>query len=110
LRVPRDSAFVHSDPWRAPDPVGVRRRLRRVVTARACCVGVRVGPCRPDHASYKLARLVGARLAAAGLAVITGGGPGVMEAAKRGCKEAGGFSVGCNIELPHEQTPIATSI
>jgi hypothetical protein len=53
--------------------------------------------------SYALAREIGRRLAEAGYAVITGGGPGVMEAANRGCQEGGGLSVGCNIELPLEQ-------
>jgi uncharacterized protein (TIGR00730 family) len=52
---------------------------------------------------YELARSIGKRLAEAGYAVITGGGPGTMEAANRGCREGGGLSVGCNIELPHEQ-------
>jgi len=52
---------------------------------------------------YEAARRVGSELAQAGLAVITGGGPGVMEAANRGCREAGGLSIGCNIELPFEQ-------
>ena len=56
-----------------------------------------------DNPVYGLARTIGSRLAEAGYAVITGGGPGVMEAANRGCQEAGGMSVGCNIELPHEQ-------
>jgi uncharacterized protein (TIGR00730 family) len=52
---------------------------------------------------YQSARYVGRRFAEAGWAVITGGGPGVMEAANRGVKEGGGLSVGFNIELPHEQ-------
>ena len=52
---------------------------------------------------YELARETGRLFAEAGLAVVTGGGPGVMEAANRGAQEAGGLSVGFNIELPHEQ-------
>src|SRR5438477_12741603 len=52
---------------------------------------------------YDLAREVGRLFAEAGWAVVTGGGPGVMEAANRGCQEAGGLSVGFGIELPHEQ-------
>ena len=58
-----------------------------------------------DHRYYKLAREVGRELAGSGYAVITGGGPGVMEAANRGAQEAGGLSIGCNIILPHEQQP-----
>jgi hypothetical protein len=56
-----------------------------------------------DHPDYALARATGRRLAEAGLAVITGGGPGLMEAANRGARDAEGLSIGCNIELPREQ-------
>jgi hypothetical protein len=73
-----------------------------------------VGPCvtvfgsarfREDHPYYSLAREIGRRLARAGATVMTGGGPGIMEAANRGAKEAGGYSIGCNIRLPVEQRP-----
>jgi uncharacterized protein (TIGR00730 family) len=56
-----------------------------------------------EHPQYALAREIGARLGAAGYAVITGGGGGLMEAANRGARDAGALSVGCNIELPREQ-------
>ena len=58
-----------------------------------------------DHRYYQLARETGAALARAGYAVMTGGGPGIMEAANRGAREAGGLSLGCNIKLPLEQKP-----
>ena len=58
-----------------------------------------------SHRYYQLARDVGRRLAEAGYTVMTGGGPGIMEAANRGAKDAGGRSLGCNIRLPREQKP-----
>ncbi len=58
---------------------------------------------RPDQPWYELCRETAACLAGHGYTVITGGGPGLMEAANRGAAEAGGLSVGLNIELPHEQ-------
>jgi uncharacterized protein (TIGR00730 family) len=73
-----------------------------------------VGPCvtifgsarfKEDHPYYSLAREVGAAVSQLGFTVMTGGGPGIMEAANRGAKEAGGYSIGCNIVLPFEQSP-----
>ena len=58
-----------------------------------------------DHRYYQLARALGRALAEAGFVVMTGGGPGIMEAANRGAKEGGGETIGCNIVLPHEQKP-----
>jgi len=59
----------------------------------------------PDDAAYQCARRLGTWLGRAGLPVLTGGGPGIMEAVNRGAREADGISVGLNIELPYEQTP-----
>jgi uncharacterized protein (TIGR00730 family) len=73
-----------------------------------------VGPCvtvfgsarfAEDHPYYALARQVGSRLSKIGFTVMTGGGPGIMEAANRGAKDVGGRSIGCNITLPLEQKP-----
>ena len=59
------------------------------------------------HPYYVLAQKVGAAVAQLGFTVMTGGGPGIMEAANRGAQEAGGVSIGCNIQLPSEQHPNA---
>jgi uncharacterized protein (TIGR00730 family) len=97
-------AFLDTDPWRA------LRILAEFVEGFDALAGL--GPAitvfgsarvDADSPAYKTAREIGRRLANEGYAVITGGGPGVMEAANRGCQEAGGMSLGCNIELPHEQ-------
>jgi uncharacterized protein (TIGR00730 family) len=96
--------FLQTDPWRT------LRILSEFVEGFDAMA--KVGPAvtvfgsartKPDDPTYELARGIGYRLAQAGYAVITGGGPGAMEAANRGCREGGGLSVGCNIELPHEQ-------
>jgi len=70
------------------------------------CVTV-FGSARFDesHGHYGIARDMGARIAREGFVVMTGGGPGIMEAANRGAQEAGGRSIGCNIQLPKEQEP-----
>jgi uncharacterized protein (TIGR00730 family) len=97
-------AFLETDPWRA------LRILSEFVEGFDAMANV--GPAvtifgsartRRTDPEYEVARTIGHRLAEAGYAVITGGGPGIMEAANRGCREGGGLSVGCNIELPHEQ-------
>jgi uncharacterized protein (TIGR00730 family) len=98
------SDWVHTDPWRVMriqaefvEGFGMLAELPRAVTV--------FGSARTphDHPEYAQGRELGGALAQAGFAVITGGGPGAMEAANRGCSEAGGFSVGLGIELPFEQ-------
>ncbi len=95
----------HTDPWR------VLRMLSEFVEGFDA-LG-EVGPAvtvfgsarsKPNDPYYKDGEKLGAALARRGFAVITGGGPGIMEAVNKGCHEAGGLSVGCNIELPHEQS------
>ena len=96
--------WVHSDPWR------VMRIQSEFVEGFGALA--EVGPAvsvfgsartKPDHPDYALAEDVGRRLVDEGFAVITGGGPGIMEAANKGASEAGGLSIGLGIELPFEQ-------
>ena len=98
------SDWVHTDPWRVlriqaefVEGFGGLAELPRAVTVFGSARTPR------DHPEYALGQELGGALAEAGFAVITGGGPGSMEAANRGCSEAGGFSVGLGIELPFEQ-------
>jgi uncharacterized protein (TIGR00730 family) len=96
--------FLETDPWRV---LRIQSEFVEGFDALAA-----VGPAvsvfgsartKANHPNYRLARELGRLLAVQGYAVITGGGPGIMEAANRGCQEGGGLSVGCNIELPEEQ-------
>jgi uncharacterized protein (TIGR00730 family) len=96
--------WVHTDPWRVlriqaefVEGFGLLAELGRAVAV--------FGSARtaPDSVDYQRGRLIGAGLAQAGYAVITGGGPGVMQAANQGAAEAGGISIGLGIELPVEQ-------
>lgn len=98
------AAFTHGDPWRVlriqGEFVHGINALAEVGAAIAVFGSARIAS---DHPTYAQAEAMGKLLADAGFAVITGGGPGVMEAANKGCHDAGGFSIGCNIELPFEQ-------
>jgi uncharacterized protein (TIGR00730 family) len=101
-----DPSFVHTDPWRVLRIMGefidgfdVLARIGLAVTVFGSARTKR------DSPYYAAARAVGQGLAERGFAVITGGGPGTMEAANRGASEVGGLSIGCNIELAHEQAP-----
>jgi uncharacterized protein (TIGR00730 family) len=98
------SDWVHTDPWRVMriqaefvEGFGMLAELPRAVTVFGSA------RTRRDHAEYAQGRALGTALAEAGFAVITGGGPGAMEAANKGCSDAGGLSVGLGIELPFEQ-------
>jgi uncharacterized protein (TIGR00730 family) len=104
LQRPTRPEFLDSDPWRSlrilSEFVDGFDALAEVGPAVSVFGSART---KVDHPMYALARELGRMLAQAGYSVITGGGPGTMEAANRGCQEGGRLSVGCNIELPMEQ-------
>jgi uncharacterized protein (TIGR00730 family) len=108
LESPRADEFTHTDPWRVFRIMGefVEGFDELATLTRGISIfgSARSKPSDPD---YVAAQETAALLAADGFAVITGGGPGIMEAANRGAFEAGGLSIGCNIELPFEQRPNA---
>jgi len=96
--------WVHGDPWRVmriqSEFVEGFGALAEVGSAVSVFGSART---KPDAPEYGLGYEIGRGLAGAGYAVITGGGPGIMEAANKGAKEAGGLSIGLGIELPFEQ-------
>ena len=98
-------AFTKEDPWRIfrimAEFVDSFETLSRISPAVTIFGSARM---RRQDPRYKVAVALGRELARNGLAVITGGGPGIMEAANKGAAQAGGKSVGLNIELPHEQS------
>ena len=100
----RAAAFTHGDPWRVlritGEFVAGFDALAEIGPAVSVFGSARIDE---DDPMYAAARSVGEGLARAGFATITGGGPGIMEAANRGAAEAGGISIGANIELPFEQ-------
>jgi uncharacterized protein (TIGR00730 family) len=106
LESPRPDEFKHTDPWRVFRIMGefVEGFDELATLTRGIAI---FGSARtkPDDPDYKAAQETAALLSGQGFAVITGGGPGIMEAANRGAFEAGGLSIGCNIELPFEQRP-----
>ena len=106
LETPKADEFTHTDTWRVFRIMGEFvegfDELATVTRGVSIFGSARV---KPDHEQYKTAQETAALLVRAGFAVITGGGPGIMEAANRGAREAGGVSIGCNIELPFEQAP-----
>jgi len=105
-KAPELGEFIHTDPWRVMRIQGEFvygfNALADVGAGVAVFGSARI---KPDHPHYDAARALGAKLADAGFAVITGGGPGIMAAANQGARDAGGLSIGCNIELPFEQAP-----
>ena len=104
LETPRPDEFLHTDTWRVFRIMGEFVQgfedLAHITNGVAIFGSART---LPEDPVYKAAQETADLLARAGFAVITGGGPGIMEAANRGALEADGISVGCNIELPHEQ-------
>jgi uncharacterized protein (TIGR00730 family) len=106
LESPRPDEFKHTDPWRVFRIMGefVEGFDELATLSRGIAI-FGSARTRPDDPDYQAAQETAALLAAQGFAVITGGGPGIMEAANRGAFEAGGLSIGCNIELPFEQKP-----
>lgn len=105
LESPRADEFTHTDTWRVFRIMGefVTGFDELATLSRAVSI---FGSARtsPDDPAYKAAQETAALFARAGYGVITGGGPGIMEAANKGAFEAGGLSIGCNIELPFEQS------
>jgi uncharacterized protein (TIGR00730 family) len=101
---PDSSAFTTSDPWRVmritSEFVEGFDALSDIHKGVTIFGSARTGP---DDPQYKAAEEVARILGKAGFSIITGAGPGIMEAANKGAKEGGGHSVGCNIELPFEQ-------
>ena len=106
LESPRADEFTHTDTWRVFRIMG--EFVEGFDDLATLTRGVSIfGSARTqaDDPDYKAAEETAALLVRAGFAVITGGGPGIMEAGNRGAFQAGGMSVGCNIELPFEQRP-----
>lgn len=103
-RVPGQAEFTRGDPWRVLRIMGEYVHGFDALAEVGAAVAI-FGSARTPESDpmYGAARRLGSLLAQTGFAVITGGGPGIMEAANRGAREAGGLSVGCNIELPKEQ-------
>ena len=104
LQRPTEPAFLETDPWRALRILGEFVEGFDALAGIGPAVSI-FGSARVTEAdpAYQAARDLAAALAREGYAIITGGGPGLMEAANRGAQEAGGLSIGCNIELPFEQ-------